>query len=613
MARRELISKNIEEFDNSPINYNTWKAAFKNMVREVKISPSKELALMIEYTTGESKRLIQRLRNAYIVNPTEGVKESWKKLGERFGSTAVITQVHLSKLTMFPSLSAKDNKGLLELGDLLFELQCAKEDGALSGLKILDEPAFLKPLIIKLPEDVQGRWQRHAYRYKSQHGVDYPPFNEFALFIQELAKKRNDLYLAIESPERRTNAPKSSTAPPPKAPVKPTRSPPFRSGLTIFKTEVSEPTYRQSAPRDPAKWCVIHKLSHALGKCRAFRAMPLTERKNVLDQHGICFRCVTSSSHQAKDCTVAVKCMECQSEKHVTALHIGPSSGPDSNTRAPERPADPHRQGGEPSNVTARCTEVCGNTAGGRSCSKICPAFIYWNGQPKNKIKAYVVIDDQGNCSLAKSKLFNMLNLEGEATPYMLKTCSGTSQVQGRRAHNLVVESLDNAFSYALPALTECDAIPDIREEIPTPSVARAHPHLASIADKIPALDANVEVLLLIGKDAPALHKIHEFRNGPRDAPWAQRLNLGWVVLGNACLDGAHKPTETSCFRTQVLDNGRPSLLQPCTNRFYIRHDSSAGQLANIGVFLNGTFEDGFGAGVFVRTKNVNKPGPSVG
>ena len=148
---------------------------------------------------------------------------------------------------MFPSLSAKDNKGLLELGDLLLELQCAKENGALSGLKILDEPAFLKPLIIKLPEDVQGRWQRHAYRYKSQHGVDCPPLSEFALFIQELAKERNDPYLAMESSERRTNAPRSSTTPPPKAPVKPARSPPFRSGLTAFETEVSEPTNRQSA------------------------------------------------------------------------------------------------------------------------------------------------------------------------------------------------------------------------------------------------------------------------------------------------------------------------------------------------------------------------------
>ena len=138
----------------------------------------------------------------------------------------------------------------------------------------------------------------------------------------------------------------------------------------------------------------------------------------------------------------------------------------------------------------------------------------------------------------------------------MLKTCSGTSQAMGRPAHNLVVESFDGVQSHMLPILTECSAIPDRREEIPTPAVARAHPHLEAIAEKIPKLDPEAEILLLVGRDAPPLHKIHESQNGPRNAPWAQRLDLGCVVLGNVCMDGAHKPTEVSSYRTQVLDNG---------------------------------------------------------
>ena len=199
MARRELIANKIEKFDDRPENLNTWKAAFKNMTNDVNITASEELALMLEYTTGESKRLVQWLRNAYVENPTAGVGESWKKLGERFGSTAVITNVHLNKLTMFPVLASKDNKGLQELGDLLLELRCAKEEGGLAGLKILDEPAFLKPVLVKLPEELPGRWQRHAYRFKSQYGVDYPPFREFASFIQEIAQERNDPFLPMES------------------------------------------------------------------------------------------------------------------------------------------------------------------------------------------------------------------------------------------------------------------------------------------------------------------------------------------------------------------------------------------------------------------------------
>jgi len=118
------------------------------MTREVNSTASEELALMIEYTTGESKSLVQRLHNVYAENSAAGVRESWKKLGERFGSTAVVTQVHLNKLVMFPALTPKDKKGLQELGDLLLELQCAKQDGGLAGLKILEDLAFLKSLLI---------------------------------------------------------------------------------------------------------------------------------------------------------------------------------------------------------------------------------------------------------------------------------------------------------------------------------------------------------------------------------------------------------------------------------------------------------------------------------
>ena len=122
MARRELISNKIEKFDDRPENYHTWRGSFENMIAGVKISPSEQLSLIIEYTTNESKRLAQRLRNAYIDNPGEGLKEVWCKLGERFGSNSVVTQVHLQKINSFPKIGKQNNKQLQEFGDLLLEL-----------------------------------------------------------------------------------------------------------------------------------------------------------------------------------------------------------------------------------------------------------------------------------------------------------------------------------------------------------------------------------------------------------------------------------------------------------------------------------------------------------
>ena len=110
-------------------------------------------------------------------------------------SNVVITYVHLNKLKAFPRIGYRENKKLQGLGELLIELQCAKADGEYTGLRILDEPTHIKPVIAKLPGDVQRRWQQHVYRY--------PPFPEFATFIQELSLERNDTNLILELPEQK--------------------------------------------------------------------------------------------------------------------------------------------------------------------------------------------------------------------------------------------------------------------------------------------------------------------------------------------------------------------------------------------------------------------------
>ncbi|CAB4036673.1 Hypothetical predicted protein [Paramuricea clavata] len=98
MAGRELIDNKIEKFDKNPEYFHTWKLSFKNMTRNINITPSEELSLIIEYTTNESKKLVQKLRNAYIENPEKGVAEVWTKLGERYWSNVVLTKAYVDKL-----------------------------------------------------------------------------------------------------------------------------------------------------------------------------------------------------------------------------------------------------------------------------------------------------------------------------------------------------------------------------------------------------------------------------------------------------------------------------------------------------------------------------------
>ena len=214
--------------------------------------------------------------------------------------------------------------------------------------------------------------------------------------------------------------------------------------------------------------------------------------------------------------------------------------------------------------------EFCSNKHGGRSCAKICLADVYDRNHPQKKITTYVVVDGQSNCSLGKFDLSYQLNMQGVKASYTLKTCSGISVLDGRRTKDLVIESLDGRQRHQLANVIECNAIPDSKEEIPTLDIAQAHPHLRSIASKIPKLRPATDILRLVGRDAPPLHKVHESRNGTSDSPWAQRLDLGWVILGNVCLNGAHKPDSISTYKTHILPNSRPSILEPGPNSFLV-------------------------------------------
>lgn len=53
--------------------------------------------------------------------------------------------------------------------------------------------------------------------------------------------------------------------------------------------------------------------------------------------------------------------------------------------------------------------------------------------------------------------------------------------------------------------------------------------------------------------------------------PFAQKLPLGWVVIGPVFLDSLHIPEKINVNKTHILQNGRPSLLHPCYNRIQIK------------------------------------------
>ena len=258
---------------------------------------------------------------------------------------------------------------------------------------------------------------------------------------------------------------------------------------------------------DPDKQCPLHNKPHPLRKCRSFRNKTLEERKAYLKEKHICFKCCASSTHVAKDCGKPVLCQDCNSDRHPAALHPGPAPWKtEAHVRNVDHSGERQTLEAIPS-VTLKCTEICGSVNTSKSCSKICLALVYPAGQRHLAMKTYIVLDEQSNKSLGRTEFFEHFGIQGTGKQYTLKTCSGVVDTAGRRASNLMVESIDGNIHIPLPTLIECDMLPDDRSEIPSPDAVRHHPDLKHLADKIPVLDPEASILLLLGRDLIQVHR----------------------------------------------------------------------------------------------------------
>lgn len=577
IARSQLVSTGLMKFDDRAENYWAWKASFTNAADNIGLTVAEETDLLIKWLGKESSEQARRLKAAYIRDPVSGIRAIWQRLEECYGTPEAIEKALFTRLENFPRITNKEPAKLRELADLLQELYAAKQDGYLPGLAFLDTAKGVAPIVEKLPYSLQEKWMFYGSQVKQERHIPFPPFSVFLNFIKHQAKARNDPSFSI-SPAIAPPAKKDKPKVPPSGHIQ---------SVAVHKTQVAESSKNGESSAeisDIGKHCPIHNKPHALAQCRSFRDKLMPDRKQYLRDNTICFRCCASTDHIAKDCSVAITCAECKSNKHVEALHPGPSPWK-------AKPAPPATDNGRESGnsqtsqeaVSSSCTEVCGEGVSARACSKICLVKVYPQGHRESATKVYAIIDEQSNKSLARSELFEIFNDNSAPAPYTLKTCAGSVETAGRRACGYMIESLDEKTCIPLPALIECNELPNNRSEIPTPRAAFHQPHLQNIASEIPPLDPKAEILLLLGRDILRIHKIRQQINGPSNAPFAQKLDLGWVVIGDVCLGTAHKPTSSvNAFKTYILENGRPSYLTPCCSHLQVKDPAQSHSSMNV-------------------------------
>lgn len=149
LIRREMLSAGLLKFDDHPENYWAWKASFQSAIQDLNLSSRKELDLITKWLGEESAEQAKRIRSVHVFNPTAALNLVWQRLEECYGSSEAVEHALLKKFEDFPKLTNRDNVRLRELGDILQEIECAKEGGYLPGLSYLDTAHGVNPIVEK--------------------------------------------------------------------------------------------------------------------------------------------------------------------------------------------------------------------------------------------------------------------------------------------------------------------------------------------------------------------------------------------------------------------------------------------------------------------------------
>ena len=547
LARQNLPKCQPDVFSGDSTLFHPWKAAFKAMLIDTDVSPTQEINYLRSFTSGTPQRLVDNYRKRQMRDPVALLEDLWEELERRFGSAAVISNAPLERLRNSAAFSEHDNENLQQFSDLCADIE--SQVTYLPGLACLNYPSAIQPVTEKLPQFIRAKWEKEIAHYSDLNGGAYPPFSKFSALVKEQVKIKNNPNLLANKEAK-----------------------PRRERKT-FKTDMQPPdekkgdsgNEKREGRQGKIRHCPFHdKPGHDLSGCKTFLAKALEERTQWIKDARLCFRCF-SSTHIASRCNVPIKCTICGDRRHSALLH---------KERPPAHKSEPKS---ENEGVNPKCTTLCG-PSGGVSCSKTLLVDVYSKSNPHLSKRIYAIIDEQSNSSLVTSELADHLGARGLPEKYFLSTCSGEKEEKhGRRVPGITVRPLGGP-DFSLPTLTECDTIPQDKSEIPTPDMAKSFPHLMDIVHEIPPLDEFAKVQLLIGRDAPELLKVREFRNGPRGAPWAQRLALGWTISGQMCLDFPSRPAHvltrltslsTATERNQETGDENYELV-PCPNQFKV-------------------------------------------
>ena len=380
----------------------------------------------------------------------------------------------------------------------------------MKSMSELDSTQILQSISAKLLSYLGVKWFRstHEVQVKEKKLVGFTDFVKFVKQEEVLMRER-----------KRNGLPRDSnhgTRSKYQAGINPSES------LVTSVSPVDHSEQQQSAATSGHQQsCPVCNSKHLIAKCSNFIKATADKRLDLISEKCLCFSCFRAG-HISSDCTSKQTCSKCR-KHHNTLLHgatLKTKTHSKQTPSSPPQPLQPVRVAKSAHPNAASMTHSSVGTSSAIMC-QIVPVILYHKDNPSREIKTYALLDDASDMTFVTNKVKSELEVEGVGTSLNLSMMHDRKVILVTQINGLIVERPYRRAQVELPKAYARDIIPARKDQIPTPAVADKWQHLKKIRDKIPPLDENLNVGILIGSNCSKAIKPKEVIAGKSEGPYA--------------------------------------------------------------------------------------------
>ena len=497
----------IDVFSGEVLEYQYFVENFREVVERVIPDERGRLTRLIQATEGEAKELI---RHCIHGDRKTCYTHAMDLLKQQYGDPHRIATAYLKELREWPMVEQNKSSAFRSFNRFLIKCKIYKNKDQF--LRELDSAETLRTLVLKLPVNLQDKWNRKVDSIKIKLNR-MAEFTDFCDFVDTESRIVNDPLFSREA----LATCKEGFVPPPN----------LKSLRTLLPGSTPE-----------AQKCHMCDGAHDLDDCQKYKDLSRTARMKLLYDKRLCYSCY-SENHKANACTQRRTCAVCN-KQHPTGLH---------------RHVDPPPPNPEEESTLSRATGVAGDVVS--MC--VIPVRMSHIDRPDKEVLVYALLDDGSKGTFVVGSALEQLDVPNlEPKDLTIRSMNGRTTDPSNKVDGLVVRcSAEHATNYPsssvvrLPDTYTREMIPVDEDEIPTPERIKPWQHLHSIVRKIPAYDPSIPIGLLIGANCPKALEPHEVIPSMETGPYAIRSQLGWCVVGPLEVTES-STTDFSCRRTSI-------------------------------------------------------------